>query len=660
MKTKINYFGRMLRVLLLCAGLAMTGCYDDSFLQQQLKDHESRLKELERLTAQQNTNISSLQTIVTALQDKDYVTSVAPINEGDEVVGYTITFSKSDAVTIYNGKDGNVPVIGVKQDKSDGQWYWTVDGEWLRDSEGDKVRASAEDGEDGAPGQSGVTPTLKIVDGYWYVSYDGGKTWEEETLGQATGDKGYTMFAEVTYDDEYLYITMADGQKLVLPRSSVGQEVEGPLTWSLDKVTEVSATFSGSLTVQEADLPFSQVTVYYSDAETFNINDALKMSTTTFNSDQKFTIIVTGLKPNVKYNYCLIAEVKSEKIYSDVKDFITYDLDVSSATDLSSVASANCYIISAEGLYKFKTVKGNSTTSVGSVASASILWETFGTDTAPELLDLISGFCYKDGYIAFQTADIFKEGNAVIAAKDADGNILWSWHIWLTDQPQSHVYNNNAGTMMDRNLGATSATPGDVGALGLLYQWGRKDPFLGSSSISRNTIAKSTITWPSAVKSDSSNGTIDYATANPTTYITYNNKNYDWYYTGDSSTDNTRWTTSSSVKSIYDPCPAGWRVPDGGRNGIWSKAGFGTTTYDSTNKGMSFSISSPSTTWYPASGYCTYSVGGLGSVGRNGYYWSASPNSYVAYYLYFTRYGDVYPSYNNNRAGGFSVRCLQE
>ena len=660
MKTKINYFGRMLRVLLLCAGLAMTGCYDDSFLQQQLKDHESRLKELERLTAQQNTNISSLQTIVTALQDKDYVTSVAPINEGDEVVGYTITFSKSDAVTIYNGKDGNVPVIGVKQDKSDGQWYWTVDGEWLRDSEGDKVRASAEDGEDGAPGQSGVTPTLKIVDGYWYVSYDGGKTWEEETLGQATGDKGYTMFAEVTYDDEYLYITMADGQKLVLPRSSVGQEVEGPLTWSLDKVTEVSATFSGSLTVQEADLPFSQVTVYYSDAETFNINDALKMSTTTFNSDQKFTIIVTGLKPNVKYNYCLIAEVKSEKIYSDVKDFITYDLDVSSAIDLSLVASANCYIISEAGLYKFKTVKGNSTTSVGSVASASILWETFGTDTAPEPSDLISGVCYKDGYIAFKTADTFKEGNAVIAAKDASGNILWSWHIWFTDQPQSHVYNNNAGTMMDRNLGATSATPGDVGALGLLYQWGRKDPFLGSSSISRNTIAKSTITWPSAVKSDSSNGTIDYATANPTTYITYNNKNYDWYYTGDSSTDNTRWTTSSSVKSIYDPCPAGWRVPDGGRNGIWSKAGFGTTTYDSTNKGMSFSISSPSTTWYPASGYRSKDDGGLFVVGSIGYYWSASPYSYYAYYLIFYGNGEVIPSNDSNRANGFSVRCLQE
>ena len=215
---------------------------------------------------------------------------------------------------------------------------------------------------------------------------------------------------------------------------------------------------------------------------------------------------------------------------------------------MSLAASANCYIISEAGLYKFKTVKGNSDISVGNVAYASILWETFGTSTAPEYLDLVSGFCYKDGYIAFQTADAFKEGNAVIAAKDADGNILWSWHIWLTDKPQSHVYNNNAGTMMDRNLGATSATPGDVGALGLLYQWGRKDPFLGSSSISSSTIAKSTITWPSAVSSDSWNGTIDYATANPTTFITYNGNNFDWYYTLDYSTDNTRWTTSSGDK----------------------------------------------------------------------------------------------------------------
>ena len=122
---------------------------------------------------------------------------------------------------------------------------------------------------------------------------------------------------------------------------------------------------------------------------------------------------------------------------------------------------------------------------------------------------------------------------------------------------------------MDRNLGATSATPGSVGALGLFYQWGRKDPFLGSRSISSSTKAASTLSWPSNVSSNSSDGTIAYATAHPTTFITCNSSNDDWYYTGSSSTDNTRWQSS---KTIYDPCPPGWRVPDGGDNGIWSKA----------------------------------------------------------------------------------------
>ena len=318
---------------------------------------------------------------------------------------------------------------------------------------------------------------------------------------------------------------------------------------------------------------------------------------------------------------------------------------------------ANCYIVSQAGTYSFKTVKGNSSESVGKVASAVVLWESFGTDVAPAVGDLVKDVSYKDGEITFTATD--KKGNAVIAAKDASGKILWSWHIWLTNQPKEHVYNNNAGTMMDRNLGATSAARGDVGALGLLYQWGRKDPFLGSSSISDNTIAKSTIFWPSAVSSNSTNGTIAYAIANPTTFIGGNYSNQDWYYSEDSSTDNTRWTESESSKSIYDPCPAGWRVPDGGMNGVWNKAGFDDTTYDNTNNGISFSISSPSKTWYPASGYLTGGDGSLRGVALRGYYWSASPKNSFAYSLLFLP-SDVYLATDEYRKVGQSVRCIKE
>ena len=334
-----------------------------------------------------------------------------------------------------------------------------------------------------------------------------------------------------------------------------------------------------------------------------------------------------------------------------------YSVSVSESGGLLSPA-ANCYIVTKAGKYIFKTLKGNSSESVGSVASAEVLWESFGTHETPEVGDLVKEVSYNNGEITFKATD--RKGNAVIAAKDAAGNILWSWHIWLTDQPVEHVYKNNAGTMMDRNLGATSSTPGDVGALGLLYQWGRKDPFLGSSSISSSTIAKSTIIWPSAVSSDSSSGTIAYAIANPTTFIAYNKSNYDWYYTGSTSTDNTRWSSSESSKSIYDPCPSGWRVPDGGDNGIWSKAGFDYTTYDSTNQGISFSISSPSKTWYPASGYLDRNDGSLNYVGFSAYFWSASPYSNCACFLYFSYSGSVYPSDYWDRAFGHSVRCIKD
>ena len=336
-------------------------------------------------------------------------------------------------------------------------------------------------------------------------------------------------------------------------------------------------------------------------------------------------------------------------------------LSASSAVDLADGGeTANSYIVSTSGTYKFKLVKGNSSISVGSVSSVEVLWESFGTDVKPYEGDLVKDVSYADGYIQFSTPSSFREGNAVIAAKNSSGEILWSWHIWLTDQPKGQTYYNNAGTMMDRNLGATSADAGDVGALGLLYQWGRKDPFLGSSSISGSTEAKSTKSWPSPVSASTSKGTVDYATENPMTFITADDSsNYDWHY---SSRNNDLWKSS---KTIYDPCPAGWRVPDGGSNGVWSKA-CGSSLwfedyYHSSDEGMNFySEFGSASIWYPASGYRGAFDGSLGYVGSSGFYWSVAPYRDNAYGLYFYYDGFVGPSDNFFRADGQSVRCLQE
>ena len=344
------------------------------------------------------------------------------------------------------------------------------------------------------------------------------------------------------------------------------------------------------------------------------------------------------------------------------------DDQIPGSIDLSSAGTANSYIVSSAGSYQFTPAKGNSSEPVGSIASAEVLWESFGTDVTPNVGDLVKNAVYSDGCITFQTAETFKKGNAVIAAKDASGTILWSWHIWLTDEPQGQEYYNNAGTMMDRNLGATSATPGDVGALGLLYQWGRKDPFLGSSSISDDVTASATINDHEIVDSDSKTGTISYSIANPTKLIYGNSKNNDWYYTGSSSTDKTRWTTSTSKKSIYDPCPAGWRVPDGG-GGVWGKAlnsnSDFTYIFATAAKGYNFTrkFGSETQIWYPAAGYrgsfYNASPYGAGSIGC---YWSATTatsNARLAYYLYFGE-SSISLTGSNARSFAKSVRCIQE
>ena len=345
-------------------------------------------------------------------------------------------------------------------------------------------------------------------------------------------------------------------------------------------------------------------------------------------------------------------------------DPIIYKGDISTlkkeSVNLSSMESSNCYIVSEPGIYSFATVKGNSTEAIGPVVSAHVLWESAGTSRQPSKGSILQGALYDDGMIYFKTAASYCEGNSVIVAKDVLGKILWSWHIWLTDQPEELLYSNDAGIIMDRNLGATSANSDDVASLGLLYQWGRKDPFLGSSSINANLLAQSTMVWPRPVPSNSSIGTIDYAISHPTEFITQNTNNYDWYYSINSSTDNTRWTTSDMRKSVYDPCPGGWRVPDGGSRSVWKKANIMPVDTTAADHGFFFTCSQQSSSWYPFTGSRSSKDGGSTLVGRNGYYWTASSSGNHAYALNFGYDGNINILYSSYRAFAFAVRCQKE
>ena len=329
--------------------------------------------------------------------------------------------------------------------------------------------------------------------------------------------------------------------------------------------------------------------------------------------------------------------------------------DEGGAGNLSKDGTANCYIVSDNGHYCFDAVKGNSDEPVGEIASVAVLWESTGTNMYIGTGDLVQNPSYADGVVSFDVGK-YKAGNAVIAAKDESGNILWSWHIWLTDKPSEQTYNNGAGVMMDRHLGATSYQPGEVGSLGLFYQWGRKDPFLNSSRIDANQDANSTIAWPDSVPTSAETGTVAYTIAHPTVFISADNHNrYDWHY---ATRDDSLW---KAQKTIYDPCPTGWRVPDGGSKGVWKTAEFVGTTCDLTYYGYNFPISDSVYTWYPLSGFRSYE-GVLSFVGEYGFCWSVTISEgteYVSFFRY-DMYDSVKPAMLFERANALSVRCVQE
>lgn len=351
-------------------------------------------------------------------------------------------------------------------------------------------------------------------------------------------------------------------------------------------------------------------------------------------------------------------EIKRSIItYAGTLNFVASD---TSCTFLDVYDSANSYIVSGIGNYGFSPLMGNSYEKFSEIDSVEVLWESFGTSVSPDRGDLIKKVWVEDGNIIFSTADIFREGNAVIAAKDSNGDILWSWHIWMTDMPNENVYANHAGIMMDRNLGSTSSVPGEVEALGLLYQWGRKDPFLGSCYLDQNIVAASTLVWPDYVYSSKYVGTIDYARRNPTIFISANGTGENWLYLN----DRTLW--SSTEKTIYDPCPPGWLVPVGGDYAVWSKVGFSSGVFDDINKGFSFVYSSTLETWYPAAGYLSTSAT-LASVGSQGSYWSADAYDYYSYGYHYRAYNlqigpsnTVSPSTMASRGCALSVRCMKE
>ncbi|MBO5875777.1 MAG: BACON domain-containing protein [Alistipes sp.] len=310
------------------------------------------------------------------------------------------------------------------------------------------------------------------------------------------------------------------------------------------------------------------------------------------------------------------------------------------AVDLSAKERANCYIARTSTTYRFDaSVKGNGNggdgnteylrtfgVAINDAAYADLVWEATFDGDKTRSCDIISGspiYSPEQKAIYFTTGAI--EGNALISVCDKGGKILWSWHIWVTDEEIS-TSTANGLVWQDRNLGAGCNTPGEISNRGLLYQWGRKEPFLPSPApyieipkhryndnyeideseeeynrvqeaivaareqvnINNTQTGEGSAEWhyagfatPVALNAP---GNIDYALRHPTTFlgcrtdIPIGEYVFDWYLQQDLMNANGEMMQASSYlwgssdqnktyKTLFDPCPAGYTVPPQGAFG---------------------------------------------------------------------------------------------
>ena len=340
---------------------------------------------------------------------------------------------------------------------------------------------------------------------------------------------------------------------------------------------------------------------------------------------------------------------------------------VENIVDLSEEGTANCYIVSEAGKFKFKTVKGNGAESVGTVDKAEIIWETYNNDEEVTANSVIAEVSYADDYIKFSTPETLKPGNALIAAKDAEGKILWSWHIWIPATTVTDVTSTafKAGDVqviaMDRNLGALEVATKESGAsvytFGLYYQWGRKDPFPAAKRIdsgSQALVAGTVTTVSEALLSDAE------ATEQPTV-IGFQADKPDWI----NPSDMTRW--ADAAKSVNDPCPVGYRVPARNKSFPFMASNLeAVTDYVYSADNHYFAVGTPAVV-FPLAGFRKYSKTavelsqtGIGTVIWTAYSSTAGQAYCVQYDGDETREGKKVRLTEWKNGTTASVRCVAE
>lgn len=679
---------------------AVTACHKD--LWSEINQLDERVSEVELLCNRMNDNINALQTIVNALGEGNSITFVAPITENGLQIGYTISFSKGQTITIYNGKEGITPNIGVRKDAG-GVYYWTLNGDWLLDSEGAKIRAEGVDGRDA------TSPKLEIENGRWMLSIDGGLSWED--MGQATGD---SIFRSVDADsdaDNVIFI-MADGTHIYVPKSNNSAiEFTG-----LDSLfLEPDGTYSFGYKVK------GNVELVY--AETIGTQHNISRLSIQSGKDKSegSIIITTGTDyPTSSTAYILLHVVsKDGNVLERVANIAARVF--SKETTFDYYGDSNCILIKPSETVGFMNVTPRSTSTADFAAneiftpiapkpvSASIIWSESTLSLARPIIE-------ED---RLQVERLSGYGNALIGIFDEEDELLWSFHIWCPEiDPTADVNTKtytfaSSGTyeVMPLALGATLDKPvTDPSTCGLWYQWGRKDPLGRAASLVEASTANVAINaagtrniCPALTNSTTFFSGIEdgrdyviasgeavmketnmvnqgkttqdavmmlqYAKDHPCTFIAGWEYNGDWLSPSDTPEivigdklwgnhdgySQTFSKNSFDTKSIFDPCPIGYRV---GPKDLWryltNKDNFPWTP----NGGRKIESLNDC---YPASGYRGVN-GQVFNVGTGGYYWTSSPLGYgfQGALFEFDEGRMLTANWSTSRKRASLIRCVKE
>lgn len=340
--------------------------------------------------------------------------------------------------------------------------------------------------------------------------------------------------------------------------------------------------------------------------------------------------------------------------------------------NLSANGTSNCYVVTDAGTYHFDaTVKGNGVITEGVTSAdlapvnAKLVWE--------DHLGLVSNLKIDGGRLYFKSSG--KEGNAVVAATDSDDNIIWSWHLWFT----SYHHNSTDGQLifdgnifMDRYLGALTGSYDLKGKVkGLFYQWGRKDPFvpglewfdlepefyngkgekvsLQIEVVSEDHNLENSIRHPEIFYSG-----IQNPDGSPDVF-----EPFDWYTAKNVNLQNDYlWNTTDNGKTLFDPCPAGWRVP---KAGTWEKFNIRSVKWieREDEEGFFAGAEHPEAGFYAASGYRGGNYGVLFATGYIISVWTCTPDKAYASRLYCLP-NSILPDGREYRASAMPVRCVKE